>query len=187
MIVEQAAVPVVWTRASAPPVTLRWPWSSAVRRCCWPARSPPASPDTLAGSPNGSGRRPPAQHHRLHRELAQRLPQAGEGQRTHRRHPDWDCGQTCKATRCRNRSLKWRTRSTSAPMNRRCPRDHPPFVVVAADVGLSAPRRRPRSRARRAASTCIPRKWADAYNDVHGSGSPATVDRIPRGAFNRSI
>jgi hypothetical protein len=32
-----------------------------------------------------------------------------------------------------------------------------------------------------------PTTWADAYNDVHCSGSRATVDRTPRGAFNRPI
>ena len=31
---------------------------------------------------------------------------------------------------------------------------------------------------------CIPRGWAAAYNDVHCSGSAATVDRTRRGAFN---
>ena len=38
-----------------------------------------------------------------------------------------------------------------------------------------------------ARSTCVPRGWADAYNDVHCSGSPITVDRTPRAAFNRPI
>jgi hypothetical protein len=44
-------------------------------------------------------------------------------------------------------------------------RDYPPFVVGAADVRLSAPRRCGRSRARRATSTCIPRGSAEPYND----------------------
>jgi len=61
------------------------------------------------------------------------------------------------------------------------------FVVVAADVALLVPRRCPRLRARCAASTCIPGGWAGAYNDVHCSGSPVTVDKTPRGAFNPPI
>jgi len=48
-----------------------------------------------------------------------------------------------KATRCRNRSLKWRKRSTSAAMNwrSRLVRGHRSLVVVAADsaVGADAP------------------------------------------------
>jgi len=44
---------------------------------------------------------------------------AYENRVTRRRPGDRDCGQTCKATRCRNGSLKWRKRSTSAPVNRR--------------------------------------------------------------------
>jgi hypothetical protein len=32
-----------------------------------------------------------------------------------------------------------------------------------------------------------PTTWADAYNDVHCSSSPITVDRTPRAAFNRPI
>jgi hypothetical protein len=47
-----------------------------------------------AGSQSGSERRPGAQHHRLHRELAQRFPQAGEGRRTRRHRDDRNCGQT---------------------------------------------------------------------------------------------
>jgi thiazole synthase len=106
MIVEQAAVPVVLdagigtasdaalamelgceavllatavTRAADPPTMATWP-------------------GTLAGSPSGSGPTPQAQHHRFHRELAQRSPQAGEGRRTRSRHAGRDWGQTCKPT-----------------------------------------------------------------------------------------
>jgi hypothetical protein len=32
-----------------------------------------------------------------------------------------------------------------------------------------------------------PMTWANAYNDVHCSGSSANVDRTPRAAFNRPI